>query len=40
MGTFLIQTLHLITSRGRSVKRGRVIVHVRLFVCLSDFITR
>ena len=25
----------LITSRGRSVKRGIVIVHVRLFVCLS-----
>ena len=23
------------TSRGRSAKRGRVIVHVRMFVCLS-----
>ena len=25
----------IITSRGRSVKRGIVIVHVRMFVCLS-----
>ena len=37
-------TIIVITSRGRSVKRGRVIVHVRmsvcLFVCLSVFKTR
>ena len=29
------QQVHvIITSRGRSVKRGREIVHVRMFVCL------
>ena len=43
----LTQTLHSglyvtlpFTSRGRSVKRGIVIVHVRMFVCLSVFKTR
>ena len=25
----------IVTSRGRSAKRGTVIVHVRMFVCLS-----